>query len=610
MTTKYFLAPNARWQGRNLTGQPAIGGKLYTYVHGTSTPKATYQDKNASVPNTNPVILDGKGEANIYWATDDLYKIELYTSSDQLVYSQDNYPYVDSDGSGTPTVTIVTNLIRNPQFSWWNNSTSFSPVNNSANANDYVCDDWIFQRSNTSSTIEISRGTFTPDNTEVPGTPVYYLHYNASASGAGETYRRLSQSFQGVRSLAGETVAISFWAKRSTTPVNIAVNLRQYFGSGGSADASTAALGQTPLTESWAQYTNSVTLPSVSGKTIGAGDALIFDFAFDPNTSGIIDICNVEMQVASTITPSPYQTLDEQFKHLDATVNESVVPTGSLMHTIVTTAPAGWVLCNDGTIGNPVSGANTALVRCKALFTLIWDNILNPTASGPIYTPIYDSAGVLSTKGASAEADWNANKRLSLTKALGRVLSGANPTPTPLLSMTFNSTNVTNTAGGLQIALADTSSFITGTKVRFTTSTGSLPAGSSGLTAGVDYYVINLSATTIHVATSLANAIANSPITYTNSGTAGAVFTIIQQATAHPFGSYLGEDAHALVVAEIPSHNHPGSTVPAGVGAGTTGFAEAAEAGSPHAATIAAQGGSGYHNNIQPTTYLNIMLKL
>lgn len=607
MTTKYFLAPNARWQGRNQTGQPAIGGKLYTYVNQTSTPKTTYQDKNGSVPNTNPVTLDGKGEANIYWASDDLYTIALFDSAGNEIYTQDNYPYVDSDGTVTPSVTTVTNLIRNPQFSWWNNTTSFSPVNNSVNANDYVADDWIFQRNNTSSTIEISRATFTPDNTDVPGTPIYYLHYDASASGSGETYRRLSQSFQGVRSLAGQTVAVSFYAKRGSTPVNLAVNLRQYFGSGGSSEVSTAAIGQTPLTESWARYTNSVTLPSVSGKTIGTGDALFFDFAFDPNTSGVIDICNVQFQVGTEIEDFPYQTVDEQFKRLDATVNEAVFTTGDFKQTLATSAPAGWVLCNDGTIGNPASGANTALVRCKALFSLIYAGVTNT------YAPIYNSDGTVGTR-TTVEADWNANKRLSLTKALGRALAAANTVPTPIVLKVFTA-SADN--GHLKITVDDATSFYSGTKIRVSNSGGALP---TGLSAGTDYYCIYASTTTFFLSTTLSGAVdgANeffgggapaitTAIPFLDAGTGtNSIFT---QNTAHPFGSYLGEDIHSNTIPENAAHVHGELD---GHEFARTGGTTIANAGSElgSSATTAASGNSQPHNNIQPTTYVNIMLKL
>ncbi len=48
-------------------GLLAVGFKIYTYAAGTvSTPAASYSDRNLTVPNTNPVILNSRGEADIY----------------------------------------------------------------------------------------------------------------------------------------------------------------------------------------------------------------------------------------------------------------------------------------------------------------------------------------------------------------------------------------------------------------------------------------------------------------------------------------------------------------------------------------------------------------
>lgn len=47
-------------------GRPLVGGLIYSYEIGTTTPKPTYIDANAIVLNTNPVILDDTGSASIY----------------------------------------------------------------------------------------------------------------------------------------------------------------------------------------------------------------------------------------------------------------------------------------------------------------------------------------------------------------------------------------------------------------------------------------------------------------------------------------------------------------------------------------------------------------
>ena len=47
-------------------GDPLIGGKLYTYQAGTSTPAAAYHDAAATIPHQNPIILDDRGEALVH----------------------------------------------------------------------------------------------------------------------------------------------------------------------------------------------------------------------------------------------------------------------------------------------------------------------------------------------------------------------------------------------------------------------------------------------------------------------------------------------------------------------------------------------------------------
>lgn len=51
------------------------GGKIYFYAKGTTTPKATWQDADATIFNTNPVVLDAGGSAHIYCSGAYSYKI-------------------------------------------------------------------------------------------------------------------------------------------------------------------------------------------------------------------------------------------------------------------------------------------------------------------------------------------------------------------------------------------------------------------------------------------------------------------------------------------------------------------------------------------------------
>lgn len=85
-----LIMPYIRKNYIDANGQPLVGGKLYSYVAGTTTPKATYQDYALTTLNTNPVILDSKGSCDVWMSTDELYKFDLYDSSDVLQWTEDN----------------------------------------------------------------------------------------------------------------------------------------------------------------------------------------------------------------------------------------------------------------------------------------------------------------------------------------------------------------------------------------------------------------------------------------------------------------------------------------------------------------------------------------
>lgn len=88
MTT--FLTPSPKQQFFTAAGVPLVGGKVYTYAAGTSTPLATYQDSTGTVSNTNPIILDSRGECNLWLLPANAYKFILKDSTDVLIWTVDN----------------------------------------------------------------------------------------------------------------------------------------------------------------------------------------------------------------------------------------------------------------------------------------------------------------------------------------------------------------------------------------------------------------------------------------------------------------------------------------------------------------------------------------
>jgi hypothetical protein len=79
-----------RFQAFTDAGDPAVGWKLYTYAAGTTTPIATYTTAAGTTPNANPVVLNARGEATIYFTAGTAYKLVLKTAADVTVWTEDN----------------------------------------------------------------------------------------------------------------------------------------------------------------------------------------------------------------------------------------------------------------------------------------------------------------------------------------------------------------------------------------------------------------------------------------------------------------------------------------------------------------------------------------
>lgn len=93
------LAPGIKQQFFDANGDPLVGGKIFTYQAGSSTPLATYTDADGGTPNANPVILDANGECNM-WIGTAAYKFIIKDANDVVLRTVDKVKQTQ-DGSIT-----------------------------------------------------------------------------------------------------------------------------------------------------------------------------------------------------------------------------------------------------------------------------------------------------------------------------------------------------------------------------------------------------------------------------------------------------------------------------------------------------------------------------
>lgn len=83
------LAPLAVAKFFDNNGEPLFNGQLFTYAAGTTTPLATFTDSTGGTQNTNPVILNPRGECNL-WLSSVAYKLQLQDSFGNIIWTVDN----------------------------------------------------------------------------------------------------------------------------------------------------------------------------------------------------------------------------------------------------------------------------------------------------------------------------------------------------------------------------------------------------------------------------------------------------------------------------------------------------------------------------------------
>ena len=103
----------------NDIGDPLAGGKIYSYLAGTTTPATTYTTSAGNIQHSNPIILDAAGRipaGGEIWLTNGIaYKFVVNDSANNLIGTFDNIKGIGD--------TAFTNIVN---YTGDGNQTSFT----------------------------------------------------------------------------------------------------------------------------------------------------------------------------------------------------------------------------------------------------------------------------------------------------------------------------------------------------------------------------------------------------------------------------------------------------------------------------------------------------
>ncbi len=217
--------------------------------------------------------------------------------------------------------------------------------------------------------------------------------------------------------------------------------------------------------------------------------------------------------------------------------NASSFPVGSLIAYDGSTLPNSWIWADGKTVGNALSNAtNRANEDTLELFTLIWNSYPNSVR------PIFNSNGTAGTRGASAAADWAANKAITVRDMRGIVPVGKD-------DMGGTAANRI-TVGG---------------------------CGISGVTLGAS---------------------------------GGAQSVVLAESNIPSHQHYIFRQVTTTGAPEITTNQYPATWGSAPLGFGSAGYIMTGVADSSNTGLTSSYGSGQAHNNVQPSSIVNYLIKL
>lgn len=198
---------------------------------------------------------------------------------------------VSPNTSGNFLVNMPKNKIINGRFMVWQRTVPAA----GAQAG-FIADRW-YMFSN-GATVSVGNASTFP-----VGSSSYFVWQETA--GTGTPY--ISQSVNDVTTYSGLTTTISFWASPSKS-MTLTPTVYQNFGTSGSTTVTTAGTPITLTSGVWALYTQTIAVPSVQGKTIGASNycRLQLATAATPGTF-TLDLTEIQWEAGPSYTGYEYE---------------------------------------------------------------------------------------------------------------------------------------------------------------------------------------------------------------------------------------------------------------------------------------------------------------
>jgi hypothetical protein len=242
----------------------------------------------------------------------------------------------DQQNSGGPVAPFVAgkNKIINGDFNI--NQRNFTSVTSDGA---FGFDRW-FAYLNGGSGATYSTQTFSPGNAITGYESTNYAQLVTTGQSGATPYTILLERIEDVRAFAGQTATFSFWAKAASGTPKVAIEFQQVFN--GSQSSISIPFGSVTISTSWARYSITGTIPSISGKTLSAGNCLELNIwvsagsNYNSRASSIgvqnntFSIWGVQLEAGSVATPFTTATGTLQGE-LAAAMRyyQAIIPTGN-----------------------------------------------------------------------------------------------------------------------------------------------------------------------------------------------------------------------------------------------------------------------------------------